>query len=235
MTDNNTVADIVTSEATTVTVGTAEPIWYIDDKTPGQGERPDWMPSQFKRASDIGKSYTELQKKLGGFTGAPEKYDFTSLEIDETDPIVQMIAEVGKEKGMNQDTVNTLLGRMISLEEAQKAMTIDEEIKKLGPDGERILNEYKNWQKDYFKPEETEVVSSWIKTADDLKVFNRIMSNTNMSAVPTTQSMAMANNYETISSLKAELVTNVDRYDTDPAYRKEWSTRMHRAAQRDRS
>lgn len=230
MTDTNNnqtdVAPAISENSTT------EPSWFIDEETPGSGERPDWMPSKYKRASDVGKAYSELERKLGGFTGAPEKYDFSTLEVDEADPIVQMIAEVGKEKGMNQETVNTLLGRMISLEEAQKAMNIEEEVKKLGPDGERQLNEYKNWQKDYFKPEESEVVSSWIKTADDLKVFNRIMSNTNMSAVPTTQSMAMANNYETVDTLKTELIKNIERYDKDPAYRKEWSTRMHRAAQR---
>lgn len=233
MTDtNNNQMDSSIAAAATTEPSATEPSWFIDDKTPGAGERPDWMPSKYKRASDVGKAYSELERKLGGFTGAPEKYDFSTLEIDEADPIVQMIAEVGKEKGMNQETVNTLLGRMISLEEAQKSMNIEQEVKKLGPDGERQLNEYKNWQKDYFKPEESEVVSSWIRTADDLKVFNRIMSNTNMSAVPTTQSMAMANNYETVDTLKTELIKNIERYDKDPAYRKEWSTRMHRAAQR---
>ena len=233
MTDtNNNQMDSSIAAAATTEPSATEPSWFIDDKTPGAGERPDWMPSKYKRASDVGKAYSELERKLGGFTGAPEKYDFSTLEIDEADPIVQMIAEVGKEKGMNQETVNTLLGRMISLEEAQKSMNIEQEVKKLGPDGERQLNEYKNWQKDYFKPEESEVVSSWIRTADDLKVFNRIMYYTNMSAVPTTQSMAMANNYETVDTLKTELIKNIERYDKDPAYRKEWSTRMHRAAQR---
>lgn len=42
-----------------------EPSWWLDDNTPGSGDRPDWLPSQFKKASDVAKSYQELQKRFG--------------------------------------------------------------------------------------------------------------------------------------------------------------------------
>ena len=33
---------------------------------PAKGERPAWLPEKFKSAEDLAKSYTELEKKLGG-------------------------------------------------------------------------------------------------------------------------------------------------------------------------
>jgi len=38
-------------------------------------ERPEWLPQKFKTGEDLAKSYGELEKKIGAYTGAPEAYD----------------------------------------------------------------------------------------------------------------------------------------------------------------
>lgn len=209
------------------------PQWYLDENTPGNGERPQWLPSQFNKASDVGKSYVELQKKLGGFTGAPDKYDLTSLELDESQHLVQEITAVAKELNMSQDGLNKFLGRLASAQEAEKDVHLDEQIKKLGPDGDRMLVEYKNWTKDYLKPEVREVVNEWIKTAEDLRAFNHLMAHTHMSAVPTSQTMNIANKFESVKELRNELTKNFARFQSDKTYQKDWSSRMARAVERD--
>lgn len=206
-----------------------EPEWYLDDNTPGQGSRPEWMPTKYKRASDVGKAYSELEKKLGSFTGAPESYDLSGLELDSEQHTVKELTAVAKELNMSQEGLQKFLGRLTSAQETESAVHMEEQVKALGPDGERMLVEYKNWSKDYLKPEEREVVTEWVKTADDLKVFNRMMAHTHMSAVPTTATMNMANNFETVKELRAELVKNVERFDRDKNYQKDWSARMAKA------
>lgn len=208
------------------------PDWFLDDNTPGVGQRPDWLPSQFKKVSDVGKSYVELQKKLGSFTGAPEKYDLSQLELDESQLLVKEMVSVAKELNMSQEGLNKFIGRIASATATQDEMYLDEQVKSLGKDGERMLVEYKNWTRDYLKPEVREVVSEWIKTADDLKAFNHLMAHTHMSAVPTTQSMAYANRFEGVKELRNELAKNIDRFKTDRAYQQDWSARMRRAHER---
>lgn len=210
-----------------------EPAWFLDDNTPGNGARPDWLPAKYKKASDVGKAYSELEKRLGGFTGAPDKYDVASLELDEGALIVKEMMEVGKELNMSQEAFNKFIGRLASANETESNSHLEEQIEKMGKDGQRMLVEYKNWTKDYLKPEEREVVSDWVKTADDLKVFNRMMAHTHMSAVPTAQSMNMANNFESVKDLRAELSKNIDRYDKDKNYQKDWSSRMNKAVTRE--
>jgi predicted transcriptional regulator len=210
----------------------AEPEWMIDDNTPGQGARPDWLPTKYKKVSDAAKAYTELEKKLGAFTGAPEAYDAASLEVDANDPTFQALSDVAKELNMSPEGFNKMIGRLASIQEAQSNMHIEEEVKKLGPDGERMLKEYKNWVNDYVPAAEREVVTEWVKNADDLKVFNRIMSHTHMSNVPTQNSMHIANAFEGVAELKAEMNKNIDRFKSDATYRKDWSSRMERAVKR---
>lgn len=208
------------------------PAWYLDESTPGAGERPEWLPKKYNKVSDLGRSYSELEKKLGSFTGAPDEYDLSSLEIDTEQFVVKQLTSVLKEQNMNQEGVQKVLGALMSATETENAMHLDEQMKALGKDGERELTAFKNYTRDHFKAEESEVVSQWIKTADDLKTFNRIMAHSTMSTVPTNHTMAMANNFETVTELKAELAKNIDRFDKDRSYQKDWSSRLEKAVAR---
>lgn len=209
-----------------------EPEWYLDDNTPGSGARPDWMPSNYKKVSDIAKSYTELEKKLGAFKGAPEKYDVASMELDENDFVLQELSSVGKELNMSQEAFQKVVGRLLSAQETHDKAYLEDQVAALGPDGARMLTEYKNWTKDYLTPEAQEVVGSWVKTADDLKIFNKIMASTTMSNVPSLNSVHMANNFETVADLRKELMENVDKFEKDKNYRENWISRNARAVAR---
>ena len=220
------------SSVTESTPATNEPAWYLDDNTPGAGARPDWLPTKYKKASDVAKAYSELEKRLGAFTGAPDNYDLSSLELDQEQFVVKELTRVGKELNMSQDGLQKILGTLASAYETESEMHLTEQVKKLGQDGERRLTAFKNWTNDYLKPEEREIVSEWVKTAEDLQTIERIMAHTTMTDVPTTQSMNMANNFETVSELKAEMVTNISRFDSDAAYRKDWQKRMEAAHRR---
>jgi len=211
-----------------------EPAWYLDDNTPGQGARPDWLPTKYRKASDVGRAYSELEKRLGGFTGAPDKYDVASLEIDETDPTIQTLMEVGKKHNMNQEVFQDVVGRLMSVQEVQEQAHLDDQLKKMGKDGERMLTEYKNWTKDYLQPEEREVVTNWVKTAEDLQVFNTMMAHTHMSKVPTNHTMHVSNRFESMAELKSEMAKNLDKFRNDKNYQKDWSNRMKNAYERER-
>lgn len=210
-----------------------EPEWWIDDNTPGVGKRPEWMKSNFKRLSDVEKSRAELEKMVGAFTGAPEEYDIKDLELDENDFLLQELKAFGKEANMNEKMFKNLLGRWQAASETEAERNINAEVKKLGADGERQLKEFEQWTKNYFKPEKAEIIKEMITSAERLSVFNEIMANTHMSAVPTSQSMALANKHESVAELRAELTKNIDKFDTDKTYASNWQKRMEYAVARE--
>lgn len=211
-----------------------EPSWFLDDSTPGQGPRPDWLPSKYKKVSDLAKSYSEAEKRLGGFTGAPEAYDLASLELDGEQHLVKELTAVAKELNMSQEGLNKFLGRFTSAHETESQMHLDEQVKKLGKDGERMLTEFNNWSKDHLQAEEQEVIKDWVRSAEDLQVFNKLMAHTHMSKVPTGQTMSMANHFESVQELRNEMVKNIERYNKDAAYRKDYSSRLERAVSREK-
>lgn len=233
MTDVSPPADGVTESKPDLShQSQAAPSWYLDDNTPGQGNRPDWLPDKYLKASDLGKSYKELESRLGGFTGAPEKYDVASLELDENDPLIINLMNTAKEQNMSQAAFNKLIGTIVTTGEARDEHNLEEQCKKLGPDAQRELVAFKNWTKDYFQPAEREVATQWVKTADDLKVFNKMMANSHMSQVPTAQNVALANSYETVQDLGKEMTKNISRYESDAAYRKDYARRLDNAVKR---
>lgn len=53
------------------------------DEKPANGERPEWLPEQFKTPEDLAKSYNELRKKLsGGKKGDDEEEGEPSLSLN---------------------------------------------------------------------------------------------------------------------------------------------------------
>ncbi len=77
-------------------------------------ERPEWLPEKFKDAEALAKSYGELEKRFGGFTGAPKEYEFTpsealadsGFEYDSSDPDYARLTEIGKKLNMSNDAFN---------------------------------------------------------------------------------------------------------------------------------
>src|SRR5690349_17470972 len=65
--------------------------WYYSDGIKGDGAKPDWFKGdKYKTVTDQAKAYTDIEKKLGAFKGAPEKYDlaiegYPDLKFSEED------------------------------------------------------------------------------------------------------------------------------------------------------
>ena len=47
--------------------------YFLSDGIKGSGDTPDWYKGdKYKSVAEQAKAYTELEKKFGGFTGAPK-------------------------------------------------------------------------------------------------------------------------------------------------------------------
>ena len=80
-------------------------------------ERPSWLPEKFKDAESMSASYAELEKKFGGFAGAPEgdyainlpgdSGTFAFFESEEGS--IKQFAEMAKQEGMSQGTFDKMV------------------------------------------------------------------------------------------------------------------------------
>lgn len=134
-------------------------------------ERPDWLPEKFKTGEDLGKSYQELEKKLGAHAGAPENYEMTVSEgledyaINEDTPFAKDFFKVMQENGVNQKTANELMNlhaRQTKADDETMALaeeqTFAQDCKELGPDRVQEIKDSIQWAKGIMSEDSYELL-----------------------------------------------------------------------------
>lgn len=204
------------------------PSWFIDDGIPGVGPRPTWLNEKFKTAADLGKSFTELEKKLGT---APEEYDFSQAKfIDPDYAPFQDFQQLAKDKRVPKevmDKLNDSLNKYVD----EFSTNEDEEIKKLGDNAAERLKTLDNWAKANLSQESYNALTSNLRNADSIKALEelrgKMMSSTPQ--IPNGNDGAV-HNTATLDDIKMELSNNLAKYKADPVYRKDIENRLTVAA-----
>ena len=207
----------------TTTDDSPEVSWWLDAENPGVGERPEWLPKQFKRVSDLGKSYAELQKKLGqSGSSVPKEYDLGEYSemFSPDNEIVQKLMNKSKENGLSQKAFSEVLGT--TSEYIQSMMTNpDEEMKKLGDDASERIEVLNNWAKSNLSEASARALFESLTTADAVKAVEEIRSKL-MTQIPNgSEGEQKGESKSTYEDVRAEMSANYERYKNDANYRKE--------------
>ncbi len=205
-----------------------KPTWFIDEGVPGVGERPSWLNEKFKSTADLAKSHHELEKKLGT---VPEDYDFTKSKYLDPDYVpFQELKNLAKDKRVPQEVMDKMLESVDKYMD-EFSTDVNEEIQKLGDNAEERLTTLDNWAKANFSKGSYEALAGNIRNADGIKALEELrgkmmstnphVPNGNTGTTPSSQSL---------EEIKSELSANLDKYQTDPAYRKDFQARLEVAA-----
>lgn len=201
--------------------------WFWAEGIKGEGPRPDYLPEKFSSVSDAAKARAELEKKLGAFTGAPETYSVEHLGLDPEQHTLKELIGLSKELNMSQSGFDKLISKLMGAQEAEKTVSLEDEILALGEDGQRQKRQFEHFTKNNLQPEELELVSGWIKSANDMKVFNELVKGVYGKRIPTDNSMYLAGTNDTEESVRNEMSANLDRYKNDKAYREDIRNRLN--------
>ena len=203
--------------------------WWIDEATPGSGARPDWLPEKFKSVADMSKSYSELEKRVGS---APNEYDTSKgsgwIEPDYA-PIQDML-EYAKSKHVPQDVMDKMfesVGKYLD----EFNVDYDAEKLKLGGNADERLNLIDNWAKANFSAETYDALTNNLRTADAIKAIEEVRNKMNSSAttIPNANHDSTAS-IPSMQEIQSEMNKNLDKYKTDPNYRRELQAKMELAS-----
>ena len=216
-TDNHMPSDNSTSEVTAN--------WWLDDKTPVTGEAPEWFNSKkYKTVSDQAKAQRELEKRFGGFTGAPEQY--APVDGIEPDELYNKVATVAKELNMSNEAFNKVVGiykehntQLQQISKAEIEAHKITEIQKLGVNAQDTIKNVQTWVSNNFTPEEQNIFNEFAVSADAIKILSKIKD---MAGKSMAQSQPVANidNVTGFNSedYKLEQMVLDPRYKTDTKY-----------------
>ncbi len=209
----------------------SEPSWWWDKSTVGTGDRPDWLPSQFKSAEDAARSYTELSKKVGT---APDAYDWSQGEgwVEPDYEPMQELAAFAKSKHVPQDVFDKMLNTVGKYLNEFKIDTTEERAA-LGDNALERIKTINNWAKSNFTEDTFHALTANMQTASAVKAIEEIRSKMieNMTTIPTGNEDA-GEGAETLDDVQAEMAQNLTKYQTDPKYRREITSRIEKSSVR---
>lgn len=185
-------------------------------------------------ALEQAKAYSELQKKFGSFTGAPEEYEFSvpeaaqehiDIEQLKEDPIFNDYKDIAKEIGLNNEGFNRLAelyikGQLADLEAGEAVRA--EEMKALGDNAQRRLDNIQDWAKAQLDAEDAQGLLDSLTTAGAVKAVEKMIAKTRNA--PQVQDTPAAPSID--ASKLRDMMLAKDEYGnkkmvSDPAYAKE--------------
>lgn len=204
------------------------PKWWVDEGVPGTGDRPEWLGDKFKSAADLARSYSELEKRVGN---APENYDFSkSKYIDPEFASFKDLQEYAKSKKVPQDVMDKMLE---SVDKYFDEFNYDpnEELQRFGDNAKERLTTLNNWAKANLSEESFVALTSNLRTADAVKALEELRNKvmTNNTVVPSGNDVS-GTGAPNLKEVQEELNNNLDKYKTDPKYRKEIQAKLQSAA-----
>lgn len=199
------------------------PNWFIDEGIAGVGDRPQWLPDKFKTAADLGKSYAELEKKI---SAVPEEYNIQSKFLDKDYQPIQEFLSLAKEKRVPKEVVDKMVDSFDKYID-QYNVNPEEEIKKLGTDGQERMKILDNWAKANLSESAYKALTNDVKSADAIKALEELRGKmmSNAPVIPNGNDSS-TNNVQTVADLQEELQTNHAKFKTDPKYRADWQGRL---------
>jgi len=200
----------------------AGPSWFLAENMPGDGDRPEWFKDKYKSVADQAKAYADLEKRFGGFTGAPESYELTLPEgvegqFDMEDPRLAAFQEAARESNMSQETFTKFLHQYIEGEVAGETINVEAELKALGPNAQSRLASLRDWGKANLDDAQFQAMRVLASTAEGVGVLEAMISKTREAKMPTGNEVVKTGPSE--QELQ-EMVAD-PRYQSSAAYRKE--------------
>jgi hypothetical protein len=150
---------VESNDTLTSLVGEAEPTlaegeYFLSDNIKGVGDTPEWYKAdKYKSVAEQARAYTELEKKFGGFTGAPKDGYQLYDGVESDDALWSELVEFGTANNMNQSALHQAWELLTAQEEAIEQVSVEEEIGKLGPNAAERITTVEQIMRNNLEPE----------------------------------------------------------------------------------
>ena len=203
--------------------------WFWSEDVTGDGEKPEWMVDKFKTVEDQASAYGSLEKKMGGFTGAPEDYDFNPIndflkdshvKIDMENSQFQEFTQIAKKNNMSQDVMNDIL-KVYSDYEISRTPNPADELASLGADGERKIDLIAQWANSNFGAEEVNTISGMLNTASNISLLDKIRQLSGGGISPPSNRTLQQKFDASLTAVKLNEMVASPEYNESEVYRNE--------------
>ena len=159
--------------------------YFLAEGIKGAGETPEWYKSdKYQSVAEQAKAYTELEKKFGGFKGAP-KDGYTAPEgIEPDDALLAELTEFAKDTNMSDEAFGRAWELLSAQEQAVEEVSQEMEMQKLGDNATQRLKTVEGFLKNNLDAETYSAAQEIVTTADSVALIEMIVKATMPAKLP---------------------------------------------------
>ena len=188
MLDENQAAPETTTSDTLLDASSptlSEGEYFLSDGIKGSGDTPDWYKGdKYKSVAEQAKAYTELEKKFGGFTGAPKDGYSGPEGIEGDDALLQELTEFATKTNMSQEAFGDAWELLSAQGQAVEQVTQEQEIASLGDNAQERIKNVEGYLKNNLDAEVYEEVRNLVTDARSIQLVEHLVRATAPARLP---------------------------------------------------
>ncbi len=170
-------------DASTPELGEGE--YFLSDGIKGTGDTPEWYKGdKYKSVAEQAKAYTELEKKFGGFTGAPKDGYSGPEGIEGDDALLQELTEFATKTNMSQEAFGDAWELLSAQGQAVEQVTQEQEIASLGDNAQERIKNVEGYLKNNLDAEVYEEVRNLVTDARSIQLVEHLVRATAPARLP---------------------------------------------------
>jgi hypothetical protein len=181
---------VETNDTLTSLVDAAEPTlsegeYFLSDNVKGVGEMPEWYKAdKYKSVAEQAKAYTELEKKFGGFTGAPKDGYALYDGVESDDALWGELVEFGNSTNMSQSALNQAWELLTAQEQAIEEVSVETEMAKLGDNAVERIKVVEQYMKNNLDSNTYEELRYAVNSAESVQLIEALIKSTAPAKLP---------------------------------------------------
>jgi hypothetical protein len=165
------------------TIGENE--YFLAEGIKGTGETPDWYISdRYKSVAEQAKGYAELEKKFGGFRGAPKDGYTVPEGIESDDALLTELTDFAKDTNMSDEAFGRAWELLSAQEQAVEEVSQEMEMQKLGDNATQRLKTVEGFLKNNLDADTYSAAQELVTTADSVALIEMIVKATMPAKLP---------------------------------------------------
>ena len=159
--------------------------FFISDGIKGTGELPEWYKAdKYASVSEQAKAYTELEKKFGGFTGAPKDGYALAEGVSKEDGMIEELFAFANESNMSQASFDKAYELLSAQSVATEQVNIDQELSALGVNASGRIKSVEGFMKNNLDAETYEKVRYSVNSAATVELIESLIKATSPKKLP---------------------------------------------------
>jgi len=159
--------------------------YFLAEGIKGTGETPEWYKSdKYQSVAEQAKAYNELEKKFGGFKGAPKDGYVSPEGVEQDDALLAELTEFANDTNMSQDAYNRAWELLTAQEQAVEEVSTEMEMQKLGENATQRLKTVEGFLKNNLDADTYTAAQELVTTAESVELIEMIVKATMPTKLP---------------------------------------------------